>query len=50
MYQAVSQQDYPLEQGLLLILGLIVIMVNLLVDLLYTYIDPRIRFSSGRGR
>src|SRR5262249_62089044 len=43
MYNGVSQQDYPLEQGLLLILGLIVIAVNLTIDILYTYIDPRVR-------
>jgi peptide/nickel transport system permease protein len=50
MYGAVSQQDYPLEQGLLLILGLLVILMNLLVDILYTYIDPRIRFGSSKGK
>lgn len=50
MYNGVSQQDYPLEQGLLLILGLNVILVNLLVDVLYTYIDPRIRLRPERGR
>jgi peptide/nickel transport system permease protein len=46
MYECVSGQDYPLEQGLLLILGFIVIGMNLIVDILYTVIDPRIRIRS----
>lgn len=50
MYSGVSQQDYPLEQGILLILGLIVIVVNLLIDILYTYIDPRVRLRPEGAR
>jgi peptide/nickel transport system permease protein len=49
-YGAVQGQDYPLEQGLLLILGFIVIGVNLVVDILYTYIDPRIRYHVDQVR
>jgi peptide/nickel transport system permease protein len=47
MYSGVQGKDYPLEQGLLLILGLIVIALNLAIDILYTVIDPRIRLGSG---
>ncbi len=44
MINGVASQDYPIVQGVLLILGLVVIGVNLLVDILYTYIDPRVRY------
>ena len=48
MYEGITGKDYPLVQGLLLILGFIVIGLNLSVDILYTYIDPRIRFGHSR--
>jgi peptide/nickel transport system permease protein len=50
MYECVSGQDYPLEQGLLLLLGFIVIGMNLVVDILYTVIDPRIRIRPNQAR
>lgn len=37
--------DYPLVQGTILIIAAIFVSVNLLVDLLYAYLDPRIRHS-----
>ena len=41
-YQAVEQRDYPVLQGTVLLIAAIFIVVNLLVDLLYAVIDPRI--------
>ncbi|KMJ60514.1 nickel transporter permease NikB [Bacillus sp. LL01] len=41
--QAVMQRDYPVIQGYILVVGLIVVMTNLLVDLLYLIIDPQIK-------
>lgn len=38
-------RDYPMIQGAILIFGLLYILVNLMVDLLYAYIDPRIRYD-----
>jgi peptide/nickel transport system permease protein len=38
-------RDYPMIQGAILIFGLLYILVNLVVDLLYAYVDPRIRFD-----
>jgi len=38
-------RDYPMIQGAILIFGLLYIMVNLIVDLLYAYVDPRIRYD-----
>jgi peptide/nickel transport system permease protein len=48
VYQGITGRDYPLVQGCLLIIGFIVIAMNLAVDLLYAYIDPRIRLAGGR--
>ncbi|WP_405094558.1 nickel ABC transporter permease [Micromonospora sp. NBC_01412] len=41
--RGISQRDYPVVQGTLLFLALFYVVVNLLVDLLYTYLDPRLR-------
>jgi dipeptide transport system permease protein len=42
MIEAISRRDYPVLQGGLLLLGGVVMMVNLLVDLTYGLINPRI--------
>jgi len=47
---AVSSQDIPMVQGVVLLAALIFIVVNLLVDLLYPLLDPRIRASSTGAR
>jgi peptide/nickel transport system permease protein len=41
-YQAVEERDYPVLQGTVLLIAAIFIVVNLLVDLLYAVVDPRI--------
>ena len=41
---AVAQRDIPLVQGLLLVFAASFVLVNLLVDVLYAFLDPRIRF------
>jgi peptide/nickel transport system permease protein len=43
LVQAVRNQDYPLMQGLFLIITLSVLAANFLVDLLYIWLDPRAR-------
>jgi len=40
---ALIKQDYPLLQGAFLLLAVSVIIANLLADILYTYLDPRVR-------
>lgn len=45
MVEAIAVRDYPIIQGLLLFNVLVVLVINLLVDLSYGFIDPRIRFS-----
>jgi peptide/nickel transport system permease protein len=44
-FQAIVQRDYPLMLGLLLITSVTVITINIVTDLLYAVIDPRIRLS-----
>lgn len=41
--QAIDGNDYPLLQGLFLLFSLAVIVANLAADILYTYLDPRVR-------
>jgi peptide/nickel transport system permease protein len=42
---AVEQRDYPAVQSIVLVISSLFIMINLLVDLLYSVLDPRIRHS-----
>lgn len=44
LIQSISARDYKLTQVLILMFAVIYFVVNLLVDLLYSWIDPRIRF------
>jgi peptide/nickel transport system permease protein len=41
---AVSQNDYPLAQASFLLIAMVVLFANLVVDVLYAYFDPRIRY------
>ena len=40
-----QRRDYPVIQGTLLVIAAIYVLINLLVDLLYTVADPRIRLE-----
>jgi ABC-type dipeptide/oligopeptide/nickel transport system permease component len=42
---AILQSDYPVVQGFALVVAATYVVVNLLVDLLYTVLDPRIRYE-----
>jgi peptide/nickel transport system permease protein len=42
---AVYQRDYPLIQGTILFIAALFMLSNLLVDLCYAYLDPRIRYE-----
>jgi len=41
---AILRRDYPLIQGIVLLFSFVYVLVNLLIDLLYTLLDPRIRY------
>jgi peptide/nickel transport system permease protein len=42
---AIFQRDYPLVQAAVLVTALVFVVTNLLVDLLYGWLDPRIRYT-----
>ena len=44
-YDAILARDYPVVMGLFIILSIAVILANLLTDVLYAFIDPRIRYA-----
>jgi peptide/nickel transport system permease protein len=43
--QGILARDYPLVQGVMLIYGFAFVLINLAVDLLYTLLDPRVRYD-----
>jgi len=45
LIQAIHTRDYPLIQGCILFILVVFVLINLAVDVLYAYIDPRIDFS-----
>lgn len=45
LFQALSNRDYQVVQSLTLYFGVVVIAMNLLVDISYAWLDPRIRYS-----
>jgi peptide/nickel transport system permease protein len=44
-YEAVFTRDYPLIQGVILTMATLIMLLNLIVDLMYAAIDPRIRYG-----
>lgn len=45
LIEAVQHRDFPLLQAAIVIVGLFIVSINLLVDLLYGWLDPRIRYA-----
>ncbi len=45
--QAIRQRDYQMVQGVVLVAAFTFVMVNLLIDLLYGWLDPRIRYGQA---
>ncbi len=43
--QAISARDYPLVQASVLVISVVYVFLNLAVDLIYVYLDPRIRYE-----
>jgi peptide/nickel transport system permease protein len=48
MYDSIIQRDYPLLQGAFLIVAISVIVANLIADLIYGYLDPRVRIGGAK--
>ena len=50
LLSAVGNRDYVIVQACLLLLVTVFILVNLLADISYGFLDPRIRLAAGRSR
>jgi peptide/nickel transport system permease protein len=44
-YESVMQRDFPVVQAVVLVMAALFLFINLVVDVLYAYVDPRIRYS-----
>jgi len=45
VYEAIQARDYPIVQGATLFIATLFVLVNLLTDLLYAAVDPRVRYD-----
>ena len=45
LVHAIGNRDYPLIQGVVLVIAMVFVVVNSIVDVIYCYLDPRIRIS-----
>ena len=48
LINAISRRDYPVIQGVILFITLIYLLTNLLIDLLYGIVDPRVRVGKAK--
>jgi oligopeptide transport system permease protein len=46
--QGALNRDYTLVMGIVVFYGIVIILLNFIVDLLYAWLDPRIRYDEGR--
>jgi peptide/nickel transport system permease protein len=44
-YDAIVHSDFPIVQGTVLLAALFIVVANIIVDILYAYLDPRVRYS-----
>jgi peptide/nickel transport system permease protein len=45
LLDAVNQRNYPVVQGVVALIGILIVLLNILIDILYSVIDPRIKLS-----
>jgi peptide/nickel transport system permease protein len=45
VFEAIGQRDLPVIQGVVLFIAAVIIILNFLIDLIYRYLDPRIRYE-----
>jgi len=44
-YEAIVNRDFPVIRGVILTVSVVVVIVNLIVDIMYAYIDPEVRYK-----
>jgi peptide/nickel transport system permease protein len=49
LVDAILRRDYPIVQGTVLLLAFLFVLINLVVDVVYAFLDPRIHYQSGGG-
>lgn len=49
LVDAILRRDYPVVQGTVMMLALLFVLINLTVDIIYAFLDPRIHYQSGSG-
>jgi peptide/nickel transport system permease protein len=47
--QCILKSDFPVVQGVVLLIACVFVLINLLVDIVYAFLDPRIKFSRKEG-
>jgi ABC-type dipeptide/oligopeptide/nickel transport system permease component len=48
IYRAITQRDWPIVMGGVTLIVIVVMIINLLVDVSYAFLDPRIRYGSSK--
>jgi ABC-type dipeptide/oligopeptide/nickel transport system permease component len=49
LVQAINSRDFPVVQGVVVLLTVMVILANLLADIVHGWLDPRVKLSGGKG-
>jgi peptide/nickel transport system permease protein len=44
-YQAIGHSDFPIVQGTVILAAMFIVVANILVDIAYAYLDPRVRYT-----
>ena len=45
LLESINQRDYPIITGVMLFMGVFILVVNLIVDMSYGYLDPKVRYQ-----
>ena len=45
LYDGLTNRDFPMVQGVVLMSGVMIVLLNFMIDVLYAYVDPRVRLS-----
>jgi len=49
-YRAITSRDWPIVLGSVTVIVLVVMVINLIVDVSYAFLDPRIRFGAPKDK
>ena len=47
--ECILKSDFPVVQGVVLLIGVIFVVINLVVDIIYAFLDPRIKYTKEEG-